>query len=189
MIIVMSYPRSASLWSLVIARNLIDEEIYKSHDGNVYFKLGEDIPFDAQHTKIIMTVRNYKECIVRHETHEQWETSLDHYMSLIQIYENNNRTKHIIFYEDLMIRPAQTIQNLGISYSIDQKLIDKFCQNIESHKKVTLAAKPSITAGDPTKVNFHSKQLTMEQRKLWDSYLRTEYKKLYAKYLTRYEEI
>ncbi|MFW9880575.1 MAG: sulfotransferase domain-containing protein [Candidatus Thorarchaeota archaeon] len=91
--------------------------LYRTH--NIYPELRQ---IDQSKNKLIFIIRNYKECLVRgfkYTAKELYSVVLGdkagfkHYIENLQFYENwKDETKFIIFYEDLIFKPQETIKKL-----------------------------------------------------------------------------
>lgn len=181
-------PRSAS-WDMKCIGSFVDLGVDLDAD-NILFKrhaldcLHEDVD------KLILIVRNYKECIVRHMNVKSIKpTPLieSNYMELIKYYDQFVGEKTLIYYEDFIVDIKPILEQLLTLLEYDDSHLKSFIKNLEQHKTQSLALYGStITKGK--KALFHSCKLGEELSQMWDKYLIDNYEQLFVKYLKRYEK-
>ena len=178
-------------------KNANDYILIKRH----HFK-PENESFDVD--KVVFIIRNYKECIIRHAELEinpnintlkseiSGQIDTVDYLGLIKAFDKFNGKKLLLYYEDLIINPKKTLEDLLIFLEIEnfENKLNKFIYNLENHKnnsiKIYSLQGESHTKGQH--LSFHINKLNSEQRILWDKTIREKSEKLYEKYLKRYEE-
>jgi FkbM family methyltransferase len=166
--------------------------------------------YDMNNDNLILLVRNYKECIVRHhmvgidgpdrmfysQTQGYRDGSLD-YIGCIQIYEEWGARKLLIYYEDLISDPEPELVKVLDLLGANRTHLSELMNNLDSHRKQSVSlytgnkktsGQQSCTQGDPNKLLFHSKGLTDRQRTEWDQHLVRNYPDITGKYLMRYQE-
>lgn len=157
---------------------------------NILFKrhaleyLHEDV------NKLVLIIRNYKECIIKHRSQAGKPINIHllaqaNYMGLIQYYDMFVGDKILIYYEDLITDIKPILDQLLTLLEYDDIHLKSFMENLEKHKKQSL----NLYGGSTTmgkKLLFHSYRLGEELTKLWDEYLLEHHEKLFVKYLQRY---
>ncbi|MBD3279079.1 MAG: hypothetical protein GF388_12330, partial [Candidatus Aegiribacteria sp.] len=180
--------------------------VYKTH-GHRY---NEKQSYDMDNDKLIVLVRNYKECLVRH--HIGGAGSLDRkfyaqtqgyrdgetdYIGYFQIYEQWQGKKILIYYEDLITDLEAELLKVLKLLEYDGSYLRELMDNIGFHKKQSIGlysknpptiASASFTKGDSDKLIFHSQKLTDKQKREWDRHLEEKFPDILQKYLRRYQE-
>lgn len=147
--------------------------------------------YSRANDKLVLLIRDYKECIPRHENKEKYTIrdlkTCDCYwenLSLFDQWKNDNR--HMIYYEDLIQKDTlgmvlrHLCHFLGVQYRLNQ-YADLFT-NFEKHRKRCLELYgKSVTKG--TTAHHHVKLIDYPQE--WDQYAEASG---YGKYLFRYIE-
>ena len=148
-----------------------------------------------EHRPLMVVVRNYKECIVRHrhflEEHNDpftFERESDLYMAPIAYFDGHRPEKLLLYYEDLIENPAVSITRLAQWLGVPERARLDFLNRYEEHRTRSLQhyPAPSFTQGKTTR--FHTFDLTPAQRKAWDEGMRRRHPALYDRYLARYHE-
>lgn len=141
--------------------------------------------YDKKNDSLILLLRNYKECIPRHNYRN--EISLDilrgsarggkvnkknrvDYVSNIQEWEKWNKNKWIVYYEDLINDPENTLAGLLLFLGFGNKLskIKELIDNFEFHKNKSLSLyKNSHTQGND--VSYHVDKI--KRPDIWDNYM------------------
>lgn len=156
--------------------------------------------------KLITIIRDYKECIVRHHCYRRYDddrTMEDYddlqedliggysrecwsYVGYLEIFDRwvADQDKLLIYYEDLMNNPNDTIGRIGKFIGCSSH---DFIQNYKLHQQASrqLYTDSQVSGED---VNFHKQQLSPMQRTKWDNVLRNHNSYLFDKYLGRYAE-
>jgi len=224
----MSYPRSGNTWLRYIVEFFAKTKSYGHTGCDVDNNISEKIktlgnvdnnnePFlfkrhwfekndnpNYNEDNLIVILRNYKECIVRHSGKKSFEDFcgiimgnhiFGDYMFGLKVYEKWGGKKEILYYEDLIINPRAQIEKILSFFDIpiDGRL-DEFMNNYELHKKESLKyysqnIAQSATNGDSGKLKFHSNIYNEKQIKERDDFVNEKFPDLYEKYLKRYEGI
>jgi len=199
-IVILGRPRSGNNWIRYICQHLRpDITVHKTH-----FLKPDDYNKD---TKLIVPVRNYKECLIRHfygsSPTQEFSAYIDgllgeghadvlQYMEYLLLFEKYSGDKTLIYYEDLIQNPKMNILKLNLFIGGEQDDFVKFMDNFEDHKTDSLTqyvhggSNVSITGGD--KVDHHKYHIPLEDRQMWDQKLEQHDPYLYETYLTRYKE-
>lgn len=226
--LLLGYPRSGISWLRYICRNLYGLEEIGSHwedDNPFVWNYDPSTPFIKRHwlddrkyiedsnIDLILIVRNYKECIVKHNKDKVangmniddifdrslstgYDNTIPSYIHPLYIYDiwPDNKRKHLVYYEDLMSTEEETIEKLAYFLQDAKGLANifyDFIKNLEYHKRysITLYENPdnkSETKGE--ELIYHSKTLTDKQKIEWDKKIRTLYPTIYHRYLHRYKD-
>ena len=149
-------------------------------------------------SKMILLVRNYKECVMRHKYYQKRnlpdDINLDEYFKCVTDFHTWAGPKIIIYYEDLIGSNFATEMSKILNFlDIDENKIQTLIDNEENVRKHSIQSynksvggPSSFTRGEHTK--FHSNVMTNEQKTQWDTYLRNRHAKAYDLYLSRYKE-
>lgn len=162
--------------------------------------------WESNRDRVILLVRNYKECIVRHlgttnvnklisNTTGDCEKDVD-YMSNILMYDSwPESMKTLVYYEDFIVSPKLVLKQVFSFLKIDvtEDKMNSFFDNYQFHKDKCLEiyspGHKSYTRGDKDKLIFHSNQLSLQERIKWDSVLKKRFgKEIFNQYLSRYAE-
>lgn len=154
-------------------------------------------------TKLILVVRNYKECIVRHNyirhlhiTPEIFidikQQLTDIYIKALSVYDKYPGDKLYIEYENLIDDELIKIEIQKIcdflSVTDSKNKINSFMENIDKFRKLSSVfykrLGPTITDGK-TRI-FHTDKLTLSQQQEMDEIVK-DYPHLYNTYLKKYE--
>jgi len=154
--------------------------------------------------KLILIVRNYKEVLIRHRM-DNWNDKFDlkflrnscfgkvstssrNYATIIKYFDEFKGPKMILYYEDIITDLKAVLEKTSEFLGTGQDNIDEFMLNLDSHKENSLKIYgASQTKGNTTE--YHSKILSIEEKKNWDRALKEFDKDLYSKYLQRYKEV
>jgi len=208
------YPRSANSWVRYIVKSCRGEAEVPVHfmkDENDYYikrHWMQRYPYYNNMSRgFILLLRNYKEVIVRHNKQDKTDDpDFLFYQSLVRmpdeqsnpavsyihpifLYDNwSGGPKHIVYYEDLMEKPHEIIEELGEVMNFETK---EFLENYDYHKNHSIQAydkeEGSWTKGGEIK-DAYKDDLTDEQRKAWDAHLRENFPYLFAAFLKRYAD-
>ncbi len=200
-ILSLSFPRCGANWLKYIVETIkSDCEYTKIHRLPLYQQAA--VPSHDK-KKIIVIVRDYKECIPRHMTVDKHRlgvvieamrkmrglTATQNPLSYIHplaVYDKwLEKNRLLIYYEDLMTGPEKQIKRIGAFVEADTS---EFIDSYESHRLTSLKSySDPQTKGE--KLKFHR---TIFSRKesfyIDDMFLRSEKCKQYKKYLMRYKE-
>lgn len=160
-----------------------------------------------KHPKILLLVRNYRECLVRHHgidvvrkyrgissflKAKLMEQPPSWYISNIQAFDKFTGPKLLVYYEDLVAKPESTFKSIADFFGLSGVLYQDFINNLEHHKQQSILAysenQQSKTAGSGQKLDHYTKAyLTPEEAKVFDEYFEINYPKLFKKYLEHYK--
>lgn len=153
---------------------------------------------------LIALVRDYKECIPRHykenPKHKKDlfnmfvsevkgidnETGAD-YISVLQAYDQRIGPKHFIYYEDLILKPRQTIIKLAEFIGFKNDHLEDLLNNYDKHQKFGIKAYHAKSHSLGKDIKFHQKQLDKNILNKMTAHLKKVHPDLFQKYLTRYE--
>lgn len=157
----------------------------------------ESIYLNRTTDTLIFILRNPKECIARSEytslsalLDNLWGNCYKHsiYFENLALFDTwPAERKYLIYYEDLISHPRETLADLLTFLDEPDMRLDQFMHEYDAHKNKCLALYPStISRGsDPL---FHSKKLSPDYRKQVDAWIAEAYPELWHKYLERYRE-
>lgn len=155
---------------------------------------------DRRKDKLILIVRNPKEALSRHGGTEitlgvlQGDGSKGNsdpriYFNNIAVYDSwNSQKRLLIFYEDLVAKPIQTLATILIFLDSSFDKIDSFMSKYMLHKKAAIKLyKDSESKGND--LLFHSKMIAPDHRKQIDAWINELYPHIWQTYLyDRYSE-
>jgi len=170
--------------------------IWKVHDRQWMIDMDT---FDPQEETLIFIIRNYKECFGRRFFHlpsgsslnSSFLTIMSSYFDNLKLYDEWNPNKRLlIFYEDLMLNPHETLKTVLRFLGEETTHLDTFIDTYDFHKKQSVStysaqANKSITRGND--IHYFSKQLNKNillgidhivQKSypyLWNTYLKNRY--------------
>ena len=149
---------------------------------------------------LIFIVRNPKEALTRHQNKEitlqalaAQQNPTDKVGSTYVYFDNlklydcwNPENRLLIYYEDLMADPEQTLIVIlqFLQEPIDQ--LDDFMKQYDEHKRKAISIYKKYQKESKTEGNdllFHSKKITSEHRQQVDSWIAQLYPDLWQKYL------
>jgi len=206
----LSFPRSGNTWLRYIIEHTADSPTLEGGGGGInqpmlaqlqnhlyqyppIFKTHfcHDV---GQNDTLILVVRDYKECIIRHALHESnppYRQMVDEYFKNLSVFDAHpNEKKLLIFYEDIVVDPKPTVEQLChfLSQHSEQR-IDSFFKDFETHKEQCLALYrkkigPTVTNGQ--KIKFHNNEANREAIDTINHIVNEEHRELSEKYLERY---
>lgn len=209
--LLMSYSRSGTNWVRYMIEFLSD----RPTPGHTRLVDGGNYVIDRAHkgfsvinrySKVVLLIRNYKECLVRHSL-DRWKKSSstkefledrkqeqppDWYIKNIQAFDSFKFDKLLVYYEDLVSDPENQASRIAEFLDIQNDNLSDFQNNIDYHRKRSVSYygenQRSLTGGDTAKLNHHSaRNLTIEQSREFDVYYLTNFSGIYQKYLLRYK--
>jgi hypothetical protein len=159
--------------------------------------------FSKGYDEVIFVVRDYKEVVPRHYKSSQKKVSLldmfnSHtrgsenpmldYVKILEQYEKLERRKCLIYYEDLVTKPKETLMKIVEFLNIDKAHAKNFFDNFEYHKKQGIAAyhDTSFTQGSKN-VKFHQSKIPKNVLAQMTKRLKSEHLGIFNRYLQRYE--
>lgn len=220
--ILFSFPRSGLHWACYCVLNLTEDyyvdfpeayatlkdqsmlegrekKILRAHTQR-YFQ--ESVaPIDRQHDRLILLMRDYKECISR-EARDNWDDALQLLYGKISpgkaksIFDNlelydswPSDRRLLIYYEDLLSNPKQVLAELVEFLGEDDHLLRPFMKNYEKHQETMLTAYQGKhgTFSQGKDLHYHSKKAPPQVIHDMDEYVKKKYPYLWNKYLMRYE--
>jgi len=157
--------------------------------------------WDNKDAKLLLLLRDYKECIPRHlEIGNKYNLNIDNiavknqinnYFDIITIYDNWESNKKHVFYEDLIYCSPKfdtTLKELLNFFDIfDQVLYKEFIKNIDYHIKNSIGTLHAKSKTGGKHMHYHAKKLSIEQKQNWNRYITQNYKKYKDNYLKKYE--
>lgn len=216
--VLLSYPRSGNHWVRFIIewfsgrptkgltpndppihKNLPNKDILAHVKGNDFIVYKEHGAPKGNLNKLILILRNPKECIYRH-TKDLKPGQIDSYMKLINFYNNYVGEKLLIHYEDLILEPKNIITNITKFLEIhEEDKLNYFMENYDLYFKESVniydnTSKISIISGNKERVSetkgekivYHSKKIDDGRLKEFNDYTNKKYPNL-KKYIIRYE--
>ena len=129
---------------------------------------------------LILLLRNYKECIVRHAASKTLDAAKQQmqdaapvsdntdYIHLVGFYDEYDGAKLVIYYEDLISDPRTELERLlRFVGSFEDVKLDKFIANRKKHQARSIKnyrrLSHSATKGNASALRFHSSQFSLEE--------------------------
>jgi len=162
-------------------------------------------PVLHKYSKVILLLRDFKECLLRHNKDEwlslnnveqfldaqDFQQPCEWYIKNIEAFDNFKGPKLLLYYEDLMQSPANEFTKLAVFLSLSEEVVSRFIDNIDKHFHASVAA---YTAGGHASETAKTKDLQAHARKLltdeqkneFDRYYLRKYPSLTQEYLKRY---
>lgn len=169
--------------------------LYKRH------KLAKDDLVDREIQKLVLVLRDYRECFVRHcrgRTFEKKIGRMTDFTDNLYVYESFPGKKMIMYYEDFVSDPTTYMKEfldfLGIRNEWDGidvvKHRDISVKLYETGGSDKVGSKtrgaPSLTKGRAD-FKFHQKDLTTQTIDLLEQWFKAEHSEIHDKYLERYK--
>jgi|7_EtaG_2_1085326.scaffolds.fasta_scaffold00195_29 hypothetical protein len=161
---------------------------------------------DPERLPLIVLVRNYKECILRHtapspknrfllKVKDYWE---DYYRSL-KFYDKHPGPKLLFYYEDLIDdkKLVDVLHELNEFMSSSppcyEELLQRFIEKLQIHREQSLefynaVAQVGGSHSDSKSSIFHSRQFELHKKQDVDNHFESVEPELYKKFLKRYKE-
>lgn len=206
-----SYPRSGTNW----IRYIIEYISGSPTPGQIRYLNGSDFMIDRAHqaypvmnkyNEVILIIRDYRECLLRHNTKLWTETenvysflendSVKHpanwYIKNIQAFEKFTGRKLLLYYEDLISNSEEAVRELSRFLEMNRDRTKEFVATIETRSTESVGAymsggHKSNTSSNLSDFHYHArKHLTTEQMIEFDEYYKREYPAIFRKYLDRY---
>lgn len=206
------FPRCGNTWALYIINYLggIDspakqENRFKVVSPNHLAKGGKGC------TNMLMVIRNYKECMVRHygeatvngfkgKIDKFWKNGPSNsgyrpavYIDNLNAYDNFENPKILIYYEDLIgNNSSKEIKRIAefMEEHMEKKAINRselFFKNLNFHTRSSYNNYTDPQSSGKEEI-FHSKKLDHKIIKGFDRYFENNHSELVKKYLKRYIE-
>ena len=210
--LLISYSRSGTNWMRYIIEFLSGKSTpgYARlvNDGNyIIDRAHKGFFVIRKYSKVILLLRNYKECLIRHSL-SRWESSSSvkefledntlgqppsWYIKNIRAFDNFKQEKLLVYYEDLVSESVFEAERIANFLDIRNAAITDFKVNLNFHQQRSInyysENQKSLTRGDSNNLKYHSqKNLTPAQKFGFDIYYETNYPDLYQKYLSRYRD-
>lgn len=207
-----SYSRSGTNW----IRYFIEYVGGRPTPGQTRLVEGQDYCIDRAHCaypimhsygQVILVIRDYRECIVRHYrriwpeypsaqallTDDALKHPVSWYIRNIEAFDSFRGKKLLIYYEDLIAKPAEAFAALAGFLSLDAGKTRQFLGDLDSHFQASVRAytrEGNISESSSSQdVGFHARtKLTPEQMKEFDDFYFLRYPYLANKYLSHYRQ-
>jgi len=204
-----SYPRSGNTWTRYIIEQIskrvtIDEGRGEKTQNPILIKRHDFCGSENKNKGLIVLIRDYREALIRH--HDQKPVDMNEvlnprvsknkqlsYIDILYGYDQWPADRRLlVYYEDLMMHPEVDILRMMIFLGLWPKKEDQyksFIEDIETHKQSSIKnyetkIGPSITKGEDLK--FHSKNISIDEQKSYDVFLKKHHPEIFFKYLDRY---
>lgn len=215
-VVLFSYPRSGNTWlrymiEVLTGRPSLGNPASPVDDPPIYTRM-EGLPVDPdavpsavkrheldhmeagdEQKPLIVAVRNYKECVIRHRYHLQernqpftLERESRLYVAPLAYFDDYERRKLLLYYEDLLEQPVLAITSLAQFLEIPEHTCIDFLDRYDEHRARSIQYYPSHTQGEKT--IYHALRLSPAERRAWDRQFRLLNPTIYDRYLTRYRE-
>ncbi|MEM7689202.1 MAG: hypothetical protein AAF291_09280 [Pseudomonadota bacterium] len=207
-----SYSRSGTNW----IRYFIETCSKRPTPGQLRVVKGTHYIIDRAHCaypdmhnycRVVLVLRNYKECLLRHNEKE-WvkdrdvvrflqrqdiEQPCSWFIDNLAAFDAFEGEKLLLYYEDLMQDPMESFTKLGHILRLKEARVAKFGAHLDAHFDGSVNAykkggHKSSTAKKRDLKAHADRLLTPEQRVEFDRYYQDNYPELTRKYLTRYLE-
>lgn len=225
--LLLTYPRSGTNWTIGVVQALlkrpvrfIDQPYLKEHPGvnRLKIELDETLPtlyrshyvdkivkqIDQSHFRLLFTLRNYKECIVKElqlsadqllEGFRKRDRKVEMYFDNLRFFESqwhNPKTRHLIVYEEMIKDPKTAVTNLLAFLGENSAGVPAFFEGYEEWNKKMLTSyhEQHADRGPPSNNDprFHSKNFPKEVLREIDALVEARWPDLWETYLKRYKE-
>ena len=185
--------------------DLTKTPVFKVHEASMVRRIRKQ--HQATDDKLILIVRNPKESLLTLKCYKPDETrkSIDYFQDfevlfrqyifdLILYHEWSPEHRHIVYYEDLMERPAYTLNALCDFLAEGHENIQSLINNIDKHKQCTISLYEHVATYNPPNAKkndllLHSKKISAHERRLIDQAIEKAYPTIWHAYLQeRYSE-
>ena len=162
--------------------------VIKIHAINARSPVGEN-------DYLIVVVRNFKESLLRHlgadgaRAIALLQDPNNMYTSALRVYHNwPEDRKLLIYYEDFLQLPEQTLYRLADFFQTGHELIPLFLQDFEMHRQngIAIYEHTSVTHGKD--LHYHSSRISKEKRLELDTLCEAADPEMFRTYLIRYQE-
>lgn len=176
--------------------------LYRTHDVLPGMR-----KIDPSKNKLLMTLRNYKECVFRKNKNPMQfyndviseRGSFKHYIDNLRFFDSwsNEETKHLIYYEDLITEPRENITHLLNFFDENTDNLDDFFNHYDYWRDLVMASYDKqhkvttkrMVSSNGDKTIFHSVEIPLFLQKKIDKHIKEHYPELWKKYLSRYETL
>ncbi len=153
--------------------------------------------------KLLFVLRNPKECIVRHCSYSEQQFlksvienqgGFAQYLFNLKIFDEwNDRTKLLLYYEDILATPEVVAIKLLEFFDESDDYLESYISNLDeilagiltSYQKQSVVNK--LKYSNKSIVPFHSKNFSRESMRIVDEHIISAYPNLWNKYLKRYQ--
>jgi hypothetical protein len=205
-----SYPRSGTNW----IRYFIEQVTNRPTPGQFRCVSGTDYVIDRAHKaypvlhkyrRVILVVRDYKECFLRNnKTHWLATNDVDlfledsttpqpcfWYIKNIEAFDRYRHPKILVYFEDLMRRPETELLKIGSFLDFPRESVIQFLDGLEDHFKASLNLYNTGNSSQKLTYNMNLKAhcealLCKEQVQEFDDYFLNKYPVLSKTYLLPY---
>ncbi len=163
-----------------------------------------NIELDSEKDYLIFLIRNYRESMLRHFLEDVDRVvahlendSKDHYVlkyfENLKVYDEwPSSRKLLVYYEDLVQKPAEAISKIASFLQIEEGVVDNFIDHFENLNKNTLTQYneqigTSEKSSGGKDILSHSKGVELYNLIEMDSLAKKRAGALYDKYLKRYD--
>jgi hypothetical protein len=210
--LLVTYPRSGTNW----VRYIVEYVSERPTPGAERLMAGQDFVIDRAHRgfkvmrhyeRVMLVIRDYRECLLRHLGDTTWADSEDvstflstntgaqppqDFFRNIVAFDRHPGPKAHFHYEELLLSPERVIPAIVAFLQLPEDRLADLLERLDWHKEQSVAAyrtnQKSVTAGDTTRLSHHAcEKLTPAQRSEFDGVLREQGPKVYDTYLRRYE--
>lgn len=118
---------------------------------------------------LLVLIRDPKECIPRHSDYrvEYFESNIQHYLDILRFYQEQRCPKLLVYYEDLLQSPKESIQKVAdFIGSYQAARLEQLCAEYERLQQICAGAKNRAWKGAISGFapHFHWKRLEQEQQ-------------------------
>jgi hypothetical protein len=187
----LAYPRSGSTLIQFLLRYANPPIATTKLHGHDMFNMKKDAVDD----KLLTIIRNYKECIMSHLTRDDDQHNITkikeafvQYIKVLEVFENSECTKCLIYYEDLITNPTSTLQKIANCFGYDiKRVLDNLDVLLEESRQSYIRELGTTQTSGKTIIHFTP--ITKHYKFDWDHEVRNLNPELYDKYLKLYGEI
>ena len=163
-------------------------------------------PIASKHPKIILVLRDYRECLIRHHTAKKIRTypsiasflsdtkpsqPASWYIQNIAAFDAFPKEKLLLYYESLIQEPERELKRLAEFLNLKPEKTQAFLKQLPQHQQASIGHyqknQKSETSGNPKHLQYHAQKLSPEQGRAFDAYYQEHYPKLFEQYLSRYQ--
>lgn len=158
--------------------------------------------YDSENDLLILIIRNPKEALSRQEKQQltfallsknagtrSQQYAPDTYFINIGIYDSwKPENRLLIYYEDLLVKPAQTLTKALLFLHEPLNRLDNFINEYEAHKQKAIEIY-KVSESEGNDLLFHSRLINPDHRKQIDEWMSQLYPLIWQEYLKeRYAE-
>ncbi|MDX8430962.1 MAG: hypothetical protein SNF33_04065 [Candidatus Algichlamydia australiensis] len=169
----------------------------RSHEIKVF------LPVCKEKNRLILVFRNYKETTIREcgDSASRFSRAVQQKKLFHELAAKLNffdrwpeENRHLVYYEDLLLKPKDVLQNLLVFLEEEDSLLEEFIENIQEYKRQCLSSYDKQVPGGSKSISkgksldFHSKKVPKKLLYQADGLFQSQYPYLWKKYLSRYKE-